>query len=65
MRRGKAVSDRHENSKTRVRARVRAWRVRREIRQKRKRTVMGGNAGAMLGIAVGAVLTSGEARVVV
>ena len=63
MRRGKAVSDRHENSKTRVRTRVRAWRVRREIRQ--KRTVMGGNAGAMLGIAVGAVLTSGEARVVV
>jgi hypothetical protein len=61
MRRGKAVSDRHENSKTRVRARVRAWRVRREIRQ--KRTVMGGNAGTMLGIAVGAVLTSGEARV--
>ena len=64
MRRGKAVSDRHENSKTRVRARVRAWRVRREIRQ--KRTVVGGNAGAMLGmIAVGAVLTSGEARVAV
>jgi len=43
---------------------VRVWRVRREIRQ--KRTVVGGNAGAMLGmIAVGAVLTSGEARVAV